>query len=76
MQDRPLAAWVAVLDAVPARAAKALEAAVRLSTPTAGTVTIPTATLDSVEDIEPYLENLRARLTQAFAEHDAVVVKG
>lgn len=76
VQDRPLAAWVAVLDAVPARAAKALEAAVRLSTPTAGTVTIPTATLDSVEDIEPYLENLRARLTQAFAEHDAVVVKG
>ncbi len=76
VQERPLPAWVAMLDAVPARAAKALEAAVRLSTPTAGTVNIPTATLSGVEEIEPYLENLRARLIQAFAEHDAVVVKG
>lgn len=76
VQERPLAAWDAVLDAVPARAAKALEAAVRLSTPKAGTVTVPTATLSGVADIEPYLENLRLKLTQAFAEHDAVVVKG
>lgn len=76
VQARPLAAWVAVLDAVPARATKALESAVRLSAPTAGTVTVPRATLSGIEDIEPYLERLRARLTQAFAEHDAVVVKG
>lgn len=76
VRDRPLAAWVAVLDAVPARAAKALEAAARLSTPTAVTVTVPTATLSGVEDIEPYLEIVRLKLTQALAEHDAVVVKG
>lgn len=76
VQQRPLASWGAVLDAVPTRAAKALEAAVRLSAPKAGTVVVPTATLNRVEDVEPYLADLRAKLTQALAEHDTVVVKG
>lgn len=76
VQQRPLSSWAAVLDAVPARAAKALEAAVRLSAPKAGTVSVPTATLNGVEDVEPYLDGLRAKLTEAFATHDAVVVKG
>ena len=65
-----------MLDAVPARAAKALEAAVRLIAPRAGTVTVPTATLSSAEDVEPYLADLRSKLTHAFTEHDVVVVKG
>lgn len=76
VQQRPLASWDAVLDAVPARATKALEAAVRLSAPKAGTVMVPTATLSGVEDIEPFLTDLRAKLTQALAEHGTVVVKG
>lgn len=76
VQQRPLSSWTAMLDAVPARAANTLEAAVRLNTPNAGTVTIPAATLSRVEDVEPYLEGLRAKLTQALTQHDTVVVKG
>ncbi|QRI75055.1 MULTISPECIES: BREX system P-loop protein BrxC [Rhodococcus] len=76
VQQRPLASWGAVLDAVPARAAKALEAAVRLTAPKAGTVIVPTATLSSAEDIETYLSDLRSKLTQALSEHDTVMVKG
>lgn len=76
VQQRPLGSWDAVLDAVPARAAKALEAAVRLNAPRAGTVTLPTATLSSAEDIESYLSGLRTKLTLALTEHDIVVVKG
>lgn len=75
-QARPLSLWGAEVDAVPARAAKALEAAVRLTARKAGSVTVPTATLSSVDEVETYLANLRATLTQALAEHDTVVVKG
>ena len=73
---RPLSSWGAEVDAVPARAAKALEAAVRLSAPKAGTVTLPTATISTAYEIEAYLEDLRVKLTQALADHDAVVVMG
>jgi len=76
VQRRPLASWDAVIDAVPPRASKALDAAVRLSAPRAGTVTVPVASLSSPDDIIPYLEELRARLTRAFVDHDTVVVKG
>lgn len=76
VQARPLSSWSAELDAVPARAAKALEAAVRLTAPKAGTVAVPPATISSANDIEAYLDALRATLTQALAEHDTVVVKG
>jgi hypothetical protein len=75
VQRRPFAAWEAALDAVPTRASKALEAAVRLTAPNAVTVTISTASLRSVDEVEPYLAELRERLTSAFAEHDTVVVK-
>lgn len=76
VQQRPLASWGDVLDAIHARSAKALEAAVRLTAPKAGTLTVPTATLSSAGEVESYLEDLRAKLTQALAEHDIVVVKG
>jgi hypothetical protein len=76
VQHRPLASWDAVLDAVPARASKALEAAVRLTAPKAGTVTVPAASLSSAEEIETYLADLREKLTRALADHDTVVVKG
>ena len=74
--QRPLASWGAVLDAVPARATKVLEAAVRLTVPKAGTVTVATATLSSAEDVDTYLSDLRSKLTDALAEHDTIVVKG
>ena len=76
VQRRPLAAWEAVLDAVPTRASKALEAAVRLTAPRSATVTVPTTSLRSAEEVEPYLDELREKLTGALAEHDIVVVKG
>lgn len=76
VQQQPLSSWSAVLDAVPARAARALEAAVRLTTPKAGTVTLLTATLNNADDVETYLAELRAKLTQALSEHETVVVKG
>jgi hypothetical protein len=61
---------------VPTRASKALEAAVRLTAPRSATVTVPTASLRSAEEVEPYLDELREKLTDALAEHDIVVVKG
>jgi hypothetical protein len=76
VQQRPLPSWDAVLDAVPARASRALEAAVRLGAPKAGTVTVPAASLSSADEIDAYLVDLRIRLTMALAEHDTVVVKG
>lgn len=76
VQVRPLSSWSAEIDAVPARAAKALEAAVRSMAPKAGTVTVPTATISSADDVDAYLETLRVVLNAALAEHDTVVVKG
>lgn len=76
VQIRPLSSWGAEVDAVPVRAMKALEAAVRLTAPKAGTVTLPTATISSADDVNSYLADLRARLTQALIDHDTVVVKG
>lgn len=73
---RPLMSWDATVDAVPVRASKALEAAVRLTAPAAGTVTIPPSSLNSPEEIEPYLTFLREMLTLAFVEHNTVMVKG
>ncbi|MFK0009284.1 BREX system P-loop protein BrxC [Paenarthrobacter sp. NPDC090520] len=76
VQRRPLPSWGAVLDAVSARASKALEAAVRFSAPKASTVTVPAASLSSSDEIDAYLADLRVRLTQALASHDTVVVRG
>ncbi|MBY6706229.1 BREX system P-loop protein BrxC [Rhodococcus sp. BP-241] len=76
VQARPLSSWSAEVDAVAARTARALEAAVRLTAPKAGSVTVPAATISSASDVEAYLEALKAVLTAALAEHDTVVVKG
>jgi hypothetical protein len=73
---RPLSSWSAVIDAVSVRAANALEEAVRASAPKPGTVKVPATALNSVEEVEPYLSDLKAKLVRAFAEYDTVVVKG
>ncbi|OZF29149.1 hypothetical protein CH296_18030 [Rhodococcus sp. 14-2496-1d] len=76
VQQRPLSSWDAVLDAVPTRTARTLEAAVRLTAPKAGIVTVPAATLASAQDVDRYLAGLRSSLIEAIAEHDTVMVKG
>jgi hypothetical protein len=76
VQLRPLVSWEAVVDAVPTRASKALEAAVRLTAPKAATVTVPTASLRSTDEVKRYLDELHKKLTGALADHEIVMVKG
>lgn len=75
---RPLQSWTAELDAIPQRASRALEAAVRLTTPAATTVaiTVSTASLSSSEEVELYIDELRTQLLEALSSNDTVVVKG
>ncbi|PPI25965.1 BREX system P-loop protein BrxC [Rathayibacter sp. AY1B5] len=77
-QARPLQGWTAELDAIPQRASRALEAALRLTTPTAKTATVrvSTASLSSPDEVDRYIGNLRAQLLDALGSNDSVVVKG
>lgn len=76
---RPLQGWAAELDAIPQRASRALEAAIQLTRPAAKTTTVrvSTASLSNPDDIERYIEALRAQLLEALSSgNDTVVVKG
>lgn len=77
-QARPLQGWTAELDAIPQRASRALEAAIQLTTPAAKTTTVrvSTASLSNADEVERYLESLRAQLLDALSNNDTVVVKG
>lgn len=77
-QARPLQGWTAELDAIPQRASRALEAALRLTTPAAKTVTVTvsTASLSSSVEVERYIDGLRSQLLEALSSNDTVVVKG
>lgn len=78
-QTRPLQGWTAELDAVPQRASRALEAALRLTTPAArtATVTVATASLRSADEVKRYVDDLRIQLLDALSDgNDIVVVKG
>jgi hypothetical protein len=77
-QARPLQGWIAELDAIPQRASSALEAALRLATPAATTVTVSvlTASLSSSDEVERYVGDLRTQLLDALSSNDIVVVKG
>ncbi|MET9326723.1 BREX system P-loop protein BrxC [Tsukamurella sp. NPDC003166] len=77
-QARPLQGWTAELDAIPQRVSRALEAAIQLTTPKAKmtTVRVSTATLGSADEVECYIDNLRAKLLDALNGNDTVVVKG
>ncbi|MCH8564627.1 BREX system P-loop protein BrxC [Nesterenkonia sp. LB17] len=77
-QARPLQGWTAELDAIPQRASRALEAALRLTTPAATTVTVTVSTesLSSSGEVERYIEKLRTQLLEALRSNDTVVVKG
>lgn len=77
-QARPLQGWTAELDAIPQRASRALEAAIQLTTPATKTTTVrvSTASLSNADEVEGYLESLRAQLLDALNNNDTVVVKG
>ncbi|HET7476200.1 MAG TPA: BREX system P-loop protein BrxC [Dermatophilaceae bacterium] len=76
-QARPLQGWTAELDAIPQRASRALEAALRLTTPaaTTATVTVSTASLSSPDEVERYIDDLRTKLLDALSSNDTVVVR-
>ena len=77
-QARPLQGWAAELDAIPKRASRALEAALRLTSSgtTTITVTVSTASLSSEYEVEQYIDSLRTQLLDALSSNDTVVVKG
>ncbi|WP_182875480.1 BREX system P-loop protein BrxC [Mycobacteroides abscessus] len=77
-QARPLQGWTAELDAIPQRASRALEAALRLthSGTATVTVTVSTASLSSQYEVEQYIDSLRTQLLDALSSNDTVVVKG
>lgn len=76
VQRRPLSAWAYAVDAIDARARKALDEAVRRTAPQAVTVGLPGRTLRSAEEIEAYVAELQTMITDAFNGADAVVVRG
>ena len=78
-QARPLQGWTAELDAIPQRASRALEAAIKLTTPAAKmtTVRVSAASLSSADEVERYVEALRVQLLDALnSGNDTVVVNG
>lgn len=78
-QARPLQGWIAELDAIPQRSSRALEAAIQLTTPAAKTTTVrvSTASLNNVDEIERFIDDLRTQLLDALnSGNDTVVVKG
>lgn len=77
-QSRPLQGWTAELDAVPQRASRALESAVRLTMPVAKTATVkvPTASFSSTDEVERFTSDLRTQLLDALGNNDTVIVKG
>ena len=77
-QSRPLQGWIAELDAVPQRASRALESAVRLTAPVAKTATVKvqTASLSSPDEVERFVGDLRTQMLDALGSNDTVVVKG
>lgn len=73
---RPLPAWGDAVDAVGARVTKALDEAVRRTTPQAVSVALPGRTLRSPDDVEAYVAELRSLLTSALDGAGTVVVRG
>lgn len=76
LQARPLTQWADRRDALASRAAQALEAAVRLTTPAATSVGLPGRPISSEADLAGYLDDLRTTLAAALADHGTIVVRG
>lgn len=74
LQSMSLNDWDAQIQAVPARAAAARDAAVRLVTPSAVTVRPPSATLQTVGDVDAYLGELRATIMGPIGAGHPVVI--
>ena len=76
LRTRPLAQWHDRRDALSSRAGQALQAAVRISTPAAAPVGLPGRSIGSAVELNTYLNDVRAVLAAALAEHGAIVVRG
>ncbi|MCK8609316.1 BREX system P-loop protein BrxC [Agromyces sp. C10] len=74
LSARPLPSWDDLFAALPARVGKARDLAVRVLEPDAVTISLPKATLKNSDDIEAYMDRLRALLTAAVAEHKSIVI--
>lgn len=71
---RPLDSWDDAFDALPRRVVQARDSAVKILEPDAVKVALPKATVKNAEDLEAYVENVRAVLETALAEHKSIVV--
>ncbi len=70
----PLAAWSERRQAVPAKAAEARALAAKKLEPTAVALKLPKATLKSVDDVETYLETIRATIINHIASGETVII--
>lgn len=74
VEARPLDSWPDRIDVLGARVARAREQAARLLEPKAVKVVPPAGALRSTDDIDAYLERLRALLLQALADHKSIII--
>jgi hypothetical protein len=65
--------WGERRDALQSRFGRALETAVRLLTPKARKVTLPTTTISKEEDINPWLDIVREHLTKELAAGPLII---
>jgi hypothetical protein len=74
LEATPLMTWETRLAALPERVARAREAAARLLEPRAVPLTLPKRTLKSREELEQYLDEVRALIQARLDEGNPVIV--
>jgi len=74
LESMSLDDWEAQIQAVPTRAATVRDAAVRLVTPTAVTVRPKSVTLRTADDVNQYLDDLRAEIMEQIEAGHPVVI--
>ncbi|NWF82102.1 MAG: BREX system P-loop protein BrxC [Chloroflexi bacterium] len=74
LEATPLLAWETRIAALPERVARAREAAARLLEPRAVPLTLPKRTLKSHEELEQYLDEVRALIQAHLDEGNPVIV--
>lgn len=76
LAERSLSHWSDTTESVENRASKALLAAIKINTPEAHSVKLPSKTLTSPDQVNAYVENVRAVLMAEFDTHSSIVVGG
>jgi phage tail protein X len=74
VRARPVASWRDLRDALPVRVSRALTEALRMTTPQAISVALPSATISSEQELDAYVTQVRGRLVTALAAHGSIVV--